>query len=156
MNPKIISPEQIGSLIETLRPGKTVVSLNGSFDLLHAGHLYQINEAKQQGDILVVCLNSDESIKQYKSPTRPIIPLKYRLEMMAALEAVDFVTYFSETDPCRILKVIKPNVHVNGIPYGEECIEAQTVRELGARLHLVDIKDGLSTSNIIEKIKCEL
>ncbi|MCH9614329.1 MAG: Bifunctional protein HldE [Chlamydiia bacterium] len=155
MRDKVIPPEEIGSYLETIRKGKTVVSLNGSFDLMHAGHLYQIHEAKKQGDILVVCLNSDSSIQQYKSINRPIIPLKYRLQMMSALEAVDVVTYFDELDPCEILTKVKPDVHVNGVEYGKECIEAKTVKKLGARLHLVDLIDGLSTSNIIKKIKCE-
>lgn len=155
MRDKFVAPEEIAAYLDKIREGKTVVTLNGSFDLLHAGHLYQLNEAKKQGDILVVCLNSDRSIQQYKSIDRPIIPLKYRIQMMSALEMVDVVTYFDEIDPCEILTKIRPNVHVNGVEYGQECIEAKTVKQLRARLHLVERIDGLSTTKIIEKIKCE-
>ena len=123
--------------------------------MLHAGHLQIIYEASLQGDVLIVALNSDASIKKYKSIKRPIIPLKYRLMMMAALEFVDYVTYFEETDPCRILSMIKPDVHVNGREYGENCIEADTVKKNGGRLHLVELVPSLSTTKIIEKIKCE-
>ena len=151
---KIISPNEISDLIlEEKQKGRSVVTLNGSFDLLHAGHLQIIFEAKEQADILVVALNSDASIQKYKSPLRPIIPLAYRMEMVAALEPVAYVTWFDETDPREILKKIRPDVHVNGAEYGAECIEAEVVREIGARLYLVDRVPSLSTSQIIEKIK---
>ena len=148
--------ELLKKLEKKRRQHKTIATLNGSFDLLHAGHLFIINEAAGQADILVVALNSDASIRAYKSPSRPIIPLEYRLKMMAALEAVDFVTWFNETDPILLLEQIRPDVHVNGSEYGAECIEAGVVREHGGRLHIVKKVEGLSTSAIIEKIKlCE-
>ena len=151
---KIISPDEISDLmLEEKKKGKSVVTLNGSFDLLHAGHLQIIFEAKEQADVLVIALNSDPSIQKYKSPLRPIIPLAYRMEMVAALEPVTYVTWFDETDPREILKKIKPDVHVNGAEYGAECVEAEVVREIGARLYLVDRVPSLSTSQIIEKIK---
>lgn len=129
------------------------MTLNGSFDLLHAGHLHILEEAKKQGDVLFVALNSDDSIRAYKGPHRPIISLYYRLEMMAAIEYIDFVTYFTETDPRDLLREICPHVHVNGSEYTKECIEASVVAEVGARLHLVDRIDSLSTSQIIERIQ---
>ncbi len=149
---KWIDPNDLDAKIQELRRGKTIVTLNGSFDLMHAGHLYIIYEAKKQGDILIVGLNTDSSIQRYKSPDRPLIPLKYRLELMSALEFVDYVTWFDETDPRELLKKIRPNVHVNGVEYGNSCIEADTVKSLGARLHLVDRIPGLATSDIIKKI----
>jgi bifunctional ADP-heptose synthase (sugar kinase/adenylyltransferase) len=84
---------------------------------------------------------------------RPIIPLNYRLEMIAALEFVDYVTWFNETDPRALLDKIKPNVHVNGAEYGASCIEADIVQINGGRLHLVERIPSLATSTIIEKIK---
>lgn len=151
---KLIPPAQLESHIAQLRHhGKTIATLNGSFDLLHAGHLQIIFEASQQADVLLVALNSDSSIQKYKSPLRPIIPLEYRLQMMAALSFVDFVTWFDETDPIRILKIIKPDVHVNGAEYGENCIEAETVKATGGRIHIVSLIPGLSTSQILNKIK---
>jgi rfaE bifunctional protein nucleotidyltransferase chain/domain len=150
---KWIDPEQIESFVGQLKhSGKMVATLNGSFDLLHAGHLHIIYEASLQADILIVALNSDLSIQRYKNRLRPIVPLQDRLRMMAALDFVDFVTSFEETDPCRLLSKIKPHVHVNGAEYGPECIEAQTIKEYGGRLHFVSHIPGFSTSNLIKKI----
>jgi rfaE bifunctional protein nucleotidyltransferase chain/domain len=151
---KLVEPEQLEAKVAELRARNlTVATLNGSFDLMHAGHLFIIHEASKQADRLIVALNSDSSIQRYKSPDRPIIPLSYRLEMMAALEFVDYVTWFDETDPCLLLSKIKPDVHVNGAEYGAACIEAETVKTHGGRLHLVDRIPSLATSAIIEKIK---
>jgi rfaE bifunctional protein nucleotidyltransferase chain/domain len=150
---KWIDPKNIAQKsFELKNAGKTVATLNGSFDLLHAGHLHIIYEASKQADVLIVALNSDQSIKQYKSPSRPIIPLEYRLQMMAALAFVDYVTSFDETTPVDILTKIKPHVHVNGAEYGENCIEAETVKMHGGRIHIVALVPGLSTSTIINKI----
>lgn len=153
---KVIHPDQLNQHMQNLRAcQKKIASLNGSFDLLHAGHLQIIFEAAQVGDILIVALNTDHSIQQYKSPKRPIIPLEYRIQMMAALEFVDYVTWFDETDPCRILSIIKPDIHVNGAEYGENCIEAEIVRSQGGKIHIVQLVPGLSTSTIIKKIQEE-
>lgn len=151
---KIVSPENLEEKVASLKQsGKTIATLNGSFDLMHAGHLQIIYEASLQADVLIVALNSDASIKQYKSPKRPIVPLEYRVQMMCALEFVDYVTWFDETTPCELLEKIKPNVHINGAPYGKNCVEAETVAKGGGRLHLVEIVPGLSTSMLIEKIQ---
>lgn len=153
---KLIDPVHLEEKVAILRRGKkTLATLNGSFDLLHAGHLFILHEAAKQADLLLVALNSDSSIQTYKSPTRPIIPLKYRLEMMAALECVDYVTWFEETDPRVFLAKVRPDVHVNGAEYGEKCIEADVVKAIGARLYLAPRIPGLATSTIIERIKCE-
>jgi D-glycero-beta-D-manno-heptose 1-phosphate adenylyltransferase len=152
---KVITPETLVERIEKVRgQGKSIVSLNGSFDLMHAGHLQIIYEASLQGDVLIVALNSDRSIQAYKSPDRPIIPLEYRLQLMAALEFVDYVTWFDETDPVRLLGEIKPDVHVNGAEYGENCIEADVVKKNGGRIHIVNLVPGLSTTQILKKIQC--
>jgi rfaE bifunctional protein nucleotidyltransferase chain/domain len=151
---KVVVPEDVERLCDLLRSdGKKITTLNGSFDLLHAGHLQIIYEASLQGDVLMVALNSDASIRNYKGPTRPIIPLQYRMEMMAALEFVDYITWFEETDPLRILAEIKPDVHVNGAEYGENCIEADIVKKFGGRIHIVNLVPGLSTTSILKKIQ---
>lgn len=151
---KRIPPEQLSTKITELRAqGKKIATLNGSFDLMHAGHLQIIFEASQVADVLIIALNTDRSIQGYKSPDRPIIPLEYRLQMMSALGFVDYVTWFDELDPIKILGIIKPDVHVNGAEYGENCIEADTVRANGGRIHIVQLVPGLSTSQIIKKIK---
>lgn len=150
---KVILPDDLTCKIDQLRQEKkSIATLNGSFDLLHAGHLEIFLQAALQADVLIVALNSDASIKKYKSSKRPIIALEYRLQMVAALEMVDWVTWFDEVDPCLLLKKIRPDVHVNGAEYGENCIEAPLLREIGARLHLVERIPSLSSSEIIEKI----
>ena len=151
---KTIHPQNLEEKVAAWRAeGNTIATLNGSFDLMHAGHLQIIYEASLQADLLLVALNSDASIKQYKSPKRPIIPLDYRLQMMAALAFVDAVTWFEETDPRALLERIRPDVHVNGAEYGRHCIEAETVEKHGGRIHIVELVPGLSTSNILAKIK---
>lgn len=153
LSQKQLDPAKLEETVRELRAaGKTIATLNGSFDLLHAGHLEIISEAAEQADVLIVALNTDRSIKQYKSPLRPIIPLEFRLKMMAALEVVDYVTWFEETDPRAILQKIKPDVHVNGAEYGKNCIEADVVKSNGGRIHIVSLVPGLSTSQIIKKI----
>ena len=154
MQKKLIEPDQLEKKTHELRSQQlTIATLNGSFDLLHAGHLYIIEQASLQADRLIVALNSDASIKRYKNPSRPLVSLQHRLEMMAALQFVDYVTWFEEVDPRSILSKIRPNVHVNGIEYGDHCIEEETVVNLGGKIHLVDRIASLSTSEIIEKIK---
>lgn len=151
---KWIDPEELEKKVASLRTeGLTLATLNGSFDLMHAGHLFILHEASKQADRLIVALNSDRSIQQYKSPKRPLIPLAHRLEMIAALEFVDYVTFFEETDPRAVLAKIKPDVHVNGAEYGEHCIEAPLIQAQGGRLHLVPRIPGLATSALIEKIR---
>lgn len=151
---KVIAPEQLPEKVAAWRQqGLTLATLNGSFDLLHAGHLHIITAASKVADLLIVALNTDNSIKAYKSPHRPLIPLDYRLELMAALGCVDYVTWFDETDPRALLSVIRPDVHVNGAEYGENCIEADTVRQHGGRIHIVPLVPGLSTTQLIKKIR---
>ncbi|MFC2049096.1 adenylyltransferase/cytidyltransferase family protein [Chlamydiota bacterium] len=151
---KLVAPEALAAKVSDLRrQGKTIATLNGSFDLLHAGHMYMIYEASKVADVLLVAVNSDASVKAYKSPKRPIVPLQYRLEMLSAIGFIDYLTWFDETDPRKILTVIKPDVHVNGIEYGEDCIEAALVKQQGGRLHLVDRIPGLATSEIIHTIQ---
>ncbi|HEY2810617.1 MAG TPA: adenylyltransferase/cytidyltransferase family protein [Rhabdochlamydiaceae bacterium] len=150
---KVIDPERLEEKIAEMRAlGKSIASLNGSFDLLHAGHLEMLYQASLQADVLIVALNTDRSIQEYKSPLRPIIPLAERLKLIASLFMVDYVTWFDETDPRKILARIRPDVHVNGAEYGENCIEAQVVRSFGGKVQIVSLVEGLSTSQIIKKI----
>ena len=151
---KTVQPEDMEEKVAAIRKeGKSIATLNGSFDLLHAGHLEMIYQASLQEDVLIVALNSDASIRQYKSAQRPIIALEYRMQMMSALECVDYVTFFEETDPRNLLTKIKPDCHVNGAEYGADCIEAEVVKEHGGRVHIVSLIPGLSTSSILEKIR---
>ncbi|MCH9631499.1 MAG: Bifunctional protein HldE [Chlamydiia bacterium] len=151
---KLVDPCDLEKKVKEIKSsGKTLATLNGSFDLLHAGHLQILFEASQQADVLLVALNSDSSIQTYKDVRRPIVPLEYRIEMMCALEFVDYVTWFDETTPLKLLEMIKPDVHINGAEYGKDCLEANVVKEGGGKLHIVDVVPGLSTTKLIEKIK---
>jgi len=151
---KRVDPKNLEAKGRALRAeGKTLATLNGSFDLLHAGHLYIIHQASLQADVLFLLLNSDSSIQKYKRPDRPIISLKHRLEMVAALEFVSFVSFFDEVDPCAVLSKIRPDVHVNSLEYGSDCVESEGVRSFGGKLHLVDRIEALSTTAIVEKIQ---
>lgn len=132
--------------------GKKVVTTNGSYDIVHAGHIRSLEESKAQGDILMVGINSDSSVKQYKSPDRPIIPEQYRAEMIAGLECVDYVFIFDELNPIDFVNKLKPDVHTNSADYGEDCVEAEAVKNNGGRLHLLKKYEGYSTSLIIDKI----
>jgi rfaE bifunctional protein nucleotidyltransferase chain/domain len=153
MKGKVIEPDMLEQRVAEIRSfGKTIATLNGSFDLMHVGHLEMLYQASKQADLLFLALNTDRSIKEYKGSLRPIFSLEYRLRMVAALEMVDYVTWFDETDPRRILSYIKPDVHVNGAEYGENCIEADTVRSHGGQVHIVPLVPGFSTSQIIKKI----
>lgn len=151
---KIVGREELGKRCEELRKaGKTIVTCNGSFDLFHYGHLCFLEEAKKQADVLIVGLNSDSSIKKYKSPDRPVITQDQRAALLSAMEIVGFVHIFDETDPIAFLEVVKPDVHVNGAEYGENCIEAPTVKKYGGRVHLMPKVAGLSTTGLIARIK---
>ncbi len=105
------------------------------------------------GDVFIMALNTDESIQKYKGRQRPIISLNHRLSSIAALEFVDYVTYFSEQNPISVLEKIKPDIHNNGAEYGENCIEAGVVAKYGGNINIIPLVPNLSTTNIIEKIK---
>ncbi|MGB2716431.1 MAG: bifunctional heptose 7-phosphate kinase/heptose 1-phosphate adenyltransferase [Vicinamibacterales bacterium] len=148
-----VSRRELAPLAAALRSkGKRIVTVNGSFDLLHAGHLHILREASRQGDVLIVGLNSDASVKRYKGPTRPLVPEAQRAEMLLALRYVDYVHVFPEQVPMPFLEEIRPDVHVNGAEYGEDCIEAPVVKKYGGRIHVVDRLSGLSTSRIVTQL----
>ncbi|MEO6097532.1 MAG: bifunctional heptose 7-phosphate kinase/heptose 1-phosphate adenyltransferase [Fibrobacteria bacterium] len=151
---RMLNRAQLAPLAQTLKAqGKRIVTLNGSFDLLHAGHLHILEEAHNQGDVLIVGLNSDASVRAYKGAQRPIIPEAQRARMLLALRAVDYVHIFDETEPMPFLAEIKPHVHVNGSEYGADCIEAPLVKADGGRIHIIEKIPGLSTSEILARIR---
>lgn len=157
---KMLSLEEAGKLAERLKSeGKRIVTINGSFDLLQAGHLDFIEEAKQQGDVLFVAVNSDKSVRDKKGPERPIIPEKERMALIAALAAVDYVVLmdgvYDEEPHGTWIPTMKPDVHINGGDYGsaEEWIEWPAMQAVGAVGHMVQRRPNLSTSEIIAKIK---
>jgi D-beta-D-heptose 7-phosphate kinase/D-beta-D-heptose 1-phosphate adenosyltransferase len=109
---KVKSRQEIAGICERLRAsGKRIVTTNGCFDILHAAHAKLLNAAKNLGDVLVLCLNTDDSVRQLKGPDRPIMNEKERAEILSALHCVDYIVFFSEPDPRRVLAEIKPDVH---------------------------------------------
>jgi rfaE bifunctional protein nucleotidyltransferase chain/domain len=150
---RLIPRAALAQLAATLRAkGKRIVTTNGSFDILHTGHLYLLSEARQRGDVLIVGLNSDASVRTYKGPSRPIVPERRRAEMLLALRVVDYVHIFEEADPVAFLQQVAPDVHVNGAEYGADCIESGTVRQSGGTLHLVPRLPGFSTSGLLDAL----
>lgn len=152
-NSKIKNQQQIISIVRSAKSqGRKIVTFNGSFDLLHAGHVHSLEEAKSLGDILIVLLNSDLSIQSYKGVTRPIIGENNRAFMLSALACVDFVVLFNEINSKAILSKIKPDIHCNGADWGKNCVERSVVEKNGGIIHILSWQHGLSTSKIIEKI----
>jgi len=135
---------------EAKHDGKTVVFANGCFDLLHSGHLHLLSEAKKQGDILIVATNSDSSVKSIKGPGRPVFPQRERVELLAALENVDYVTVFDETDPREAIRKIRPQILVKGGDWPKEQIVG---KELVEKVVTVPYHEGYSTTKIIERIR---
>ncbi len=129
-----------------------IAATNGCFDILHVGHVKYLKEAKKCGDVLVVGLNSDVSVKMLKGETRPINPQSDRAQVLAALNCVDYVVIFDEISPIELLKSIKPDVYVKGADYTLETLpEAKPLLTLGIDIKFVDLVLGKSTSNIIKK-----
>jgi rfaE bifunctional protein nucleotidyltransferase chain/domain len=133
--------------------GKKVVFTNGSFDLLHGGHVHLFGEAKKQGDVLIVALNDDASVRKIKGAARPIFPLAERWEILAAIEAIDFLTSFSETTPQRIIAALLPDVLVKGGDWkSDEVVGKKEVEAAGGKVVIIPYLEGHSTSSIIRKI----
>ena len=134
--------------------GEIVVFTNGCFDLLHRGHVHILRQAKTAGDLLIVGINSDRSVKVIKGPTRPVYSEMDRLELIAAMEMVDYVILFDEPDPYKLIAAIKPNVLAKGGDWGaDQVVGADIVEQEGGRLLLVPYLKGYSTSEIIERMR---
>jgi len=154
MKTKIVTLNKLLEILKKERIGKKIVTTNGAFDILHPGHIDSLTRAKKLGDILIVCINTDSSVKQNKGDKRPINSEKDRAFALSALECVDYVTSFPEKDPRQILKMIKPNIHAKGSDRKmSEIIEKQIVEENGGKIILLPYQKGHSTTDIIEKIK---
>lgn len=136
--------------------GSSVVFTNGCFDLFHFGHLSLILQASKLGDILVVALNTDESVRRLKGPGRPLINEGDRARLVAALEDVDYVTFFDEDTPLELIQSLMPDIVVKGGDYSpEEVVGGKFVEGYGGRVEIVPVVDGISTSGLIERIRSE-
>ncbi len=154
MSDKIKALGELKSEIRKARgQGEKIVTTNGCFDVLHVGHIRYLQQAKRQGDRLIVAINSDASVRTIKGNKRPLVPENERAEMLAALECVDYVTIFTELDPIQFLKEIRPDIHVKGGDYKlDQIVEREAVESLGGEMRLLPGAKGKSTSNLIELI----
>ena len=136
------------------RAGRRVVFTNGVFDILHPGHIRYLRQARDLGDVLIVGLNGDASVKRNKGPDRPINSEDERAEILAALEPVDAVVIFDEDTPDDIIKAVQPDVLVKGADWAEDAIVGRdTVEARGGRVVRIAVEEGFSTSDIVAKIK---
>ena len=134
--------------------GKIVVFTNGCFDLLHRGHVHLLREAKAAGDLLIVAVNSDRSVKAIKGPTRPVTSETDRIELIAAMEMVDYAILFDEPDPYSLIAAIKPSVLAKGGDWSaDKIIGAEIVEREGGRVVVIPYIKGYSTTEIIERMR---
>lgn len=149
----ILSLEELLKTLEPLRAHKKIVFTNGCFDLLHAGHAYYLTEAKRLGDILVVGVNSDSSVKRIKGPKRPILPQEMRAYLVDSLKPVDYVVIFEEDTPLELIKAIRPHVLVKGADWQlKDIVGSDFVLSYGGRVERIEFKFQISTSQIIARV----
>ena len=154
---KVLSIGEASTFAEAARTsGKVVVFTNGVFDLLHPGHVRYLQAARQQGDVLIAGVNSDQSVRAIKGPSRPINPQDERAEVLAGIDAVDAVVIFDETDPQRLVVSLLPDVLVKGADWpSDRIIGRQTVEARGGRVVRIPLARGYSSSAIIQKLQTE-
>ncbi|SPP64667.1 D-glycero-beta-D-manno-heptose 1-phosphate adenylyltransferase [Nitrospira lenta] len=156
MPSKIVTKEQLVDQLQTLRAGGSrIVFTNGCFDLMHIGHTRYLQAAKALGDLLVVGVNSDESVRSlHKAPDRPIVPDAQRAEVLAALECVDFVVVFSESDPKALITMVQPDVLVKGGDWSlDRIIGRDVVEARGGLVRTIPLVPGFSTTALIHRIR---
>ena len=136
--------------------GQTIVFANGCFDLLHAGHVILLERAKQLGDLLIVGMNSDRSVRRLKGPSRPIVAQRDRARILAALESVDYVTIFDEQTPRRLIYRLRPHLLVKGADWASgEVVGHEVVQQAGGRVVRIPLLKGYSTSRLIQQIHAQ-
>jgi rfaE bifunctional protein nucleotidyltransferase chain/domain len=151
---KVLTKSEItGEVSRLKKAGKSIVFTNGCFDILHVGHVRYLAAARAEGDVLVVGLNSDKSVKMIKDEKRPIVTQTQRAEVLSALSSVDFVTLFDEPDPLKLIQDVRPDVLVKGGDWAEkDIIGAGFVRANGGKVVRVSVVPDISTSIIIKRI----
>lgn len=151
---KVLSREELLATIRKEREkGRSVAFANGCFDLLHVGHIRYLTASAAEADILVVGLNSDESVRELKGEGRPLMPEGERAEILAALRPVDYVTIFAERSPAPLIAELKPDVQCKGTDYTEESVpEGEVVRSYGGRVAIVGDPKDHSTTEVITRL----
>jgi rfaE bifunctional protein nucleotidyltransferase chain/domain len=152
---KILSPSKAKAAVRRAqRAGREVVFTNGCFDILHPGHVTYLEAAKKKGEFLVVALDTDAAVQKLKGPSRPINPLESRLQVMAALESVDVVTWFDKGNPIPIIKALRPNILVKGGDWKvAQILGSKEVLGWGGKVYSLKYIEGKSTTNIVNKIR---
>lgn len=152
---KVVSREQLETIcVDLKKQGKLLVSTNGCFDILHWGHIQYLEQARSLGDVLICAVNSDDSVKRIKGPSRPIHDEKTRAHQLAGLESVDYVVIFDNDTPNEILALIKPSLHIKGGDYDPSLLpEKKTVEQYGGKVRCLPLVAGFSTTGILEKNK---
>jgi rfaE bifunctional protein nucleotidyltransferase chain/domain len=152
---KVMSRTRLAALIGSLQgQGRRVVFTNGCFDLLHPGHVRYLERARALGDILVIAVNSDDSVRRLKGPGRPIIPESDRSEVVAALQCVDYVTIFTEDTPLEVIEQLRPDVLVKGGDWPkDQIVGRRSVEQRGGQVVTIEFEQGFSTTGIIERIR---
>ena len=155
MEEKIYKREELKPELERLRmEGRKIVFTNGCFDILHVGHVRYLYAAKQIGDVLVLALNSDSSVRSIKGDKRPLIPEQERALVLAALGAVDYVTIFPEPTPLALIEYLQPDVLVKGGDWAaDQVVGREAVAKWGGKVVIIPAIKGASTTNIVEKIR---
>ncbi|MGB8953186.1 MAG: D-glycero-beta-D-manno-heptose 1-phosphate adenylyltransferase [Candidatus Aminicenantales bacterium] len=151
---KTCSLSQLEKIRKRLKKqGQKVVFTNGCFDLIHGGHIYLFKKAKSLGDVLIVAVNDDASLRKIKGPSRPVFPLNERLEVLAAMECIDYLTAFSEETPQKIISVLLPDILVKGGDWRpDEVVGRKEVEEAGGRVVILPYLKGRSSTSVIRKI----
>ena len=152
---KDMSVDEISRIIAPLRRmGKSLVTTNGCFDLIHSGHIRYLHDAAMLGDLLVVGVNADSSVERLKGPSRPVQKEQDRVFLIGALKAVDYAFIFNESDPCRFLDLLRPDIHVKGGDYlPEDLPETKVVQKYGGKIVIVPFALGYSTTSLINRIR---
>ena len=133
--------------------GNTIVFTNGCFDILHMGHTSFLQQARQLGDLLIVGLNSDDSVRRLKGPHRPVVPMRERAAILSSLAGVDYITIFDEDTPLKLIDSLKPDILVKGDDYTkDEVVGREIVESYGGKVELIKLVKGVSTTSIIERI----
>jgi rfaE bifunctional protein nucleotidyltransferase chain/domain len=155
MGEVVAGREEMVERCEALRrQGRRIVLSNGAFDLLHVGHLRALRDARSHGDVLVVGVNDDESVRSLKGPGRPVVPAEERAELVAALACVDYVHLFSEPEVGELLRELRPHVHAKGRDYSKETVpERETALELGIEIAIVGDPKDHSVTDLLERLK---
>lgn len=161
-NPKLKTLRQIAEIAKGIKKsGKKIITTNGAFDILHAGHVMNLNLIKSKADVLILGLNSDSSVKMYKGPDRPINNELARAMVLAGLESVDYIVIFQEREPSRFIEAVKPDFHAKGdhysldpnAPESKKIFERDVVERNGGKIILLPVFGEFSTTNIIKKIQ---